>query len=116
MLSDIQDITERLVRQYAAVDIDVYTPDEVRHLFSLGSPAVLEVMEKGRLLHMRKSTAAWIRDSQEELETASILREHRKFRGACFHSQQCVEKGLKALLLERGKSRPARTTCSRWST
>lgn len=46
--------------------------------------------------------------TQDELETASLLCEHHKYRGACYHSQQCVEKALKALLLGKG-TRPART-------
>lgn len=90
------------------LDIVVYSPAEVRYLFSIGSPFIEEVLEKGRLLYMRKATAGWLKDTGEELETAVILQEHQKHRGACFHSQQCLEKGLKALILERGK-RPERT-------
>lgn len=57
---------------------------------------------------MRKNTAAWLAEAQEELESASILLAHGKYRGVCLHSQQCVEKALKALILEKGR-RPART-------
>lgn len=85
------------------IDITVYTPGEVRYLFSIGSPFIEEVMEKGRLLYMRKVTNSWIKDVEEELDSAVILFEHEKYRGACYHSQQCVEKGLKALILERGE-------------
>ena len=52
---------------------------------------------------MRKTTEAWIKDVKEELESAKILYKYKKYRGACYHSQQCVEKGLKALVLEKGK-------------
>jgi HEPN domain-containing protein len=65
-------------------------------------------MEHGRVLYMRTATAAWLREAQDELDSAVILRDHGKFRGACLHGQQCVEKVLKALLLEKGR-RPART-------
>lgn len=85
------------------VDITIYTPEEVRYLFSIGSPFIEEVMEKGRLLYMRKVTTSWIKDVEEELDSAVILYEHGKYRGACYHSQQCVEKGLKTLILERGE-------------
>lgn len=91
-----------------ALDILVYTPEEVRALYAAGSPFIEEVVETGRVLYMRKATAAWLGEAQEELEVARILLEHAKHRGACLHSQQCVEKGLKALILERGK-RPPRT-------
>ena len=89
------------------LDIVVYTPQEVRFLFSIGSPFIEEILEKGRLIYMRKVTDSWIKDAEDELDSAMILYEHGKYRGACYHGQQCVEKGLKALILEKGK-RPAR--------
>lgn len=84
------------------LDIMVYTPEEMRYLFSIGSPFIEEVMEKGRLLYMRKATSSWIKEAKDELDSATILYEHGKYRGACYHSQQCVEKCLKALILEKG--------------
>jgi HEPN domain-containing protein/predicted nucleotidyltransferase len=92
-------LSDRLI----PVDITIYTPEEVRYLFSVGSPFIEEVMEKGRLLYMRKVTSSWIKDVEEELDSAVILYEHGKYRGACYHSQQCVEKGLKTLILEKGE-------------
>jgi HEPN domain-containing protein/predicted nucleotidyltransferase len=90
------------------IDIVVYTPAEIRNLYSMGSPFVEEVVEKGRLIYMRKATAAWIRDAEEELESAKILFDHGRYKSASYHSQQSVEKGLKAILLEKGR-RPERT-------
>lgn len=52
---------------------------------------------------MREATASWIKDAREEVESAVVLFDHEKYRGACYHSQQCVEKGLKALILEKGE-------------
>ena len=85
------------------LDIMVYTPQEMRFLYSMGSPFIEEVLEKGRLLYMRKATSNWIKEAKDEYDSALILYEHEKYRGACYHSQQSVEKGLKALILEKGK-------------
>lgn len=85
------------------LDILVYTPDEVRYLYSIGSPFIEEVMETGRLLYMRKETEIWIREAEEELSSAVILLEHGRYKGACYHSQQCAEKCLKAMILEKGE-------------
>jgi predicted nucleotidyltransferase len=45
------------------LDLTVYTPDEVRELFSAGSPFIEEVLETGRLLYMLKATAGASGDS-----------------------------------------------------
>jgi HEPN domain-containing protein len=65
-------------------------------------------MEKGRLIYMRKATSAWVTDCEEELESAQVLYQHGRYKRACYHSQQSVEKGLKAMIIERGQ-RPKRT-------
>jgi len=90
------------------LDLLVLTPLEIRQLYALGSPLIEEVVETGRVLYMRKSTQAWLAEANDDLESASILFRHGRYRATCFHSQQCVEKTLKALILERGK-RPPRT-------
>jgi HEPN domain-containing protein/predicted nucleotidyltransferase len=90
------------------LDVLVYTPDEVWRLYLLGSPLVQDAVDSGRLLYMRRTTEAWLRDVDEELAMAELLGTHRLLRGACLHAQQSVEKALKALLLERGH-RPPRT-------
>ena len=96
---------ERLLADRAiAVDIDVYTPQEMNYLFSVGSPFIEDVVEKGRLLYMRKATSAWIRDAQEELDSAIILHKNEKHRAACYHTHQCAEKAFKALALEKGSA------------
>jgi len=90
------------------LDLLVYTPREFRYLFSIGAPLIEEIMENGRLVYMRKATSSWVKNAEEELDSARVLLEHQKFRASCYHSQQCVEKGLKALIMEKGK-RPGRT-------
>lgn len=86
------------------LDILVYTPKEIRYLFSIGSPFIEEVLKTGRVLYMRKITEGWIKDAEDELSSALILLEHERYKGACFHSQQSVEKGLKAMIFERGET------------
>jgi HEPN domain-containing protein/predicted nucleotidyltransferase len=102
------EVERLLADRQVPLDLLVYTPQEVRDLYALGSPFIEEVVETGRVLYMRKPTASWLRDAEDGRETASILMEHGKYRGTCFHSQQCVENALKALVIEKGK-RPART-------
>lgn len=85
------------------LDILIYTPKEMFYLFSIGSPFIEEILEKGRLIYMRRATESWLKDAVDELESASILYENQKYKGSCYHSQQCVEKGLKALILEKGE-------------
>ena len=84
------------------LDIVVYTPQEIRYLFSMGSPFVEEIIETGRVIYMRKATDNGIKDAEDELSSALILFEHEKFKGVYYHSQQCVEKALKALIIEKG--------------
>ena len=100
---------ERILADRALpLDIFVYTPDEMRRLYAMGSPFIEEIVETGRVLYMRKVTEVWLEEAEEELAAARILREHEKLRGACLHSQQCVEKCMKACILEKGE-KPERT-------
>lgn len=95
---------EKLLKdRFLALDINIYTPEEIRNLFIHGSPFIEDVMEKGKVIYMRKATESWVKDAQDELESAIILFKNKKYRGSCYHSQQCVEKCLKALILEKGK-------------
>ncbi len=97
------EIEKLLSDRSVSIDIKVFTRHEVRRLYSSGSPFMEEIMETGRLIYMRKATEVWMNDAKEERETATILLDHGKFKGACYHAQQCVEKCLKALILEKGK-------------
>jgi len=93
-----------LADREVALDILVYTPQEMHFLHSIGSPLIEEVIETGRVLYMRKATEHWLRDAQEELASARILHEHGKTKAVCYHAQQSVEKYLKALVIEKAEA------------
>ncbi len=100
---------ERLVADRGVpLDLLVYTPEEVLNLYAAGSTLIQEMAEKGRVLYMRNITEAWVADAREHWESAQLLSENGKYRQACYHAQQCAEKALKALILEKGR-KPART-------
>jgi HEPN domain-containing protein/predicted nucleotidyltransferase len=99
---------ERIIADRSiAVDLMVYTPEEVRSLYAMGSPFITEVIDTGKVVYMRKNTQAWIDDARDDLESARLLYENGRYKTACYHSQQSVEKGLKALIIEKGE-RPER--------
>jgi HEPN domain-containing protein len=49
---------------------------------------------------MRKETEGWIKIANEEFQSARYLFDKSLFRMVCYHSQQTVEKILKAVLVE----------------
>lgn len=51
---------------------------------------------------MKRITEAWLSYALEDLIMAQKALEMEIYRQTCFHAQQAVEKGLKALLLEKG--------------
>ena len=83
------------------LDLLVYTPAELRVLFASGSPFIEEVFRTGKVVFMRNATQAWVGQARDEFDTADILLSNEKYQAVCYHSQQCVEKILKALLLEK---------------
>lgn len=52
---------------------------------------------------MRKITRVWLQAADEDCLMAQKAMEIELYRQVCFHSQQCVEKGMKAVILEKGK-------------
>ena len=85
-------------------DIDDYhlTHTEFAHQLRHGSVFLRKIVSEGICIYMRDGISAWRRQSEEELATAEYLLAGDFFRGACYHAQQCVEKSLKTMLLERG--------------
>jgi HEPN domain-containing protein len=48
---------------------------------------------------MNKNVANWLTFAEEDLHSAKILFRESIYNKVCFHSQQCVENSLKALLV-----------------
>ena len=51
---------------------------------------------------MKDIVAEWVKQAEEDLKVAEYLLDGGYFRSACFHSQQSVEKSIKAGLLKEG--------------
>ena len=102
------EVERLLAPRSISLDLLVYTPAEMRSLFSQGNPLIEEILKKGKVLYMRKETMTWLGDAQEDLDAAQLLQEHALFRAAGYHSRQCAEKALKALIFESG-TLPRRT-------
>ena len=85
-------------------DIDDYhlTHTEFARQLRHGSVFLRKIVSEGICIYMRDVIKGWPRQSEEELATAEYLLAGDFFRGACYHAQQCVEKSIKTMLLERG--------------
>ena len=51
---------------------------------------------------MKDAVKEWLAHTEEELNMAVYLLDGKFFKGSCYHSQQCVEKAIKTMLLNRG--------------
>jgi HEPN domain-containing protein len=58
---------------------------------------------------MRTETGHWLRHAKEDLVTARVTLEGKRWAATSFHAQQAAEKALKALWLERKGLEPPRT-------
>ncbi|MDI6802129.1 MAG: HEPN domain-containing protein [Thermodesulfovibrionales bacterium] len=50
---------------------------------------------------MKRETEEWLKIAEEDFQAAEHLFEISLFRMVCYHAQQSVEKGLKAILTEK---------------
>jgi HEPN domain-containing protein len=55
---------------------------------------------------MNETAKLWLGFAREDLRMAELALKEGIFNQACFHAQQCVEKGLKALIEFRGRVAP----------
>lgn len=70
--------------------------------YSKGSPFLKLVLKEGRLLYMKNAVKEWIKQTEDELNMAEYLLQGKYFKGACFHSQQSIEKSIKTMLIKKG--------------
>ena len=86
------------------IDVDHYlvTRSQFAARLRSGSIFLRKIVSEGVCIYMREGIEAWRRQAEEELKTAEYLRAGGFHRGACYHAQQCVEKSIKTMLLERG--------------
>ena len=87
-----------------AFDIDDYvlSRSQFAEQFRRGSVFLRTIVSQGICIYMREGMEAWRRQAEEDLGTAEYLLSGGFYRGACYHAQQCVEKSIKTLLLQRG--------------
>jgi len=57
---------------------------------------------------MNETVECWLAFAHEDLQAAEVLLEKGIYNQACFHSQQCVEKALKALIIHYQGHTPPR--------
>ncbi|MCL4491570.1 MAG: HEPN domain-containing protein [Nitrospirae bacterium] len=85
-----------------AIDPFVISLSTLREHYLKGSPFLRLILKEGRLLYMKDAVKEWMRQSEDEFKMARYLLEGEFYKGACFHSQQAIEKALKAILLSKG--------------
>lgn len=87
------EVEKILVEREMPLDIAVYTPGEMRYLYSVGSPFIEEVIETGRVLYMRKATESWLKGAEDEASSALILLEHGSSGAPAITASRASRKG-----------------------
>ncbi|MDI7258318.1 MAG: HEPN domain-containing protein [Thermodesulfobacteriota bacterium] len=93
-----------LKNYYRRFDIDPFIiPLSIFNKYhNRGSPFLRLILKEGRSLYMKEAIEEWLKQAHDELNMAEYLLGGRFFRGSCFHSQQSIEKSIKARLLKEG--------------
>ncbi len=63
---------------------------------------VCKIVTQAICIYMKERIEAWRQHAEEDLRTAEYLLSGGFHRSACYHAQQCVEKSITTLLLQRG--------------
>ncbi|MBI4686797.1 MAG: HEPN domain-containing protein [Nitrospirae bacterium] len=85
-----------------AIDPFVIPLSVFREHYLNGSPFLSLILKEGRLLYMKDAVKEWMKQAKDEFNMAKYLFDGGFYKGVCFHSQQAIEKTLKAMLLDKG--------------
>jgi HEPN domain-containing protein/predicted nucleotidyltransferase len=85
-----------------AVDPFVVALNALHQISSRKSPFLRMIAREGKVLYMKDADREWLRQAQEELDTADYLYQGKYYKGCCYHAQQALEKGIKSRLLGKG--------------
>ena len=55
---------------------------------------------------MKEEVSRWLTFAEEDLKTAKLTFNEKIYNQTCFHAQQCVEKLLKAYIIQDDKTPP----------
>ena len=55
---------------------------------------------------MKEDVEHWLEFASEDLKMAELAQKEKIYNQVCFHSQQCVEKAIKASILHQGRVYP----------
>lgn len=84
------------------LDTFFVSKEKLKELYYHGSPFLRLIQKEGRLLYMHNSLKDWHNSGLEDFRQAEYLCEGGFYRGACFSSQQAIEKIIKWVLLKKG--------------
>ncbi len=89
---------------YKKYSLDTFfiSKKRLKELYYQGSPFLRLIQREGRLIYMQNALKEWHDSGLEEFRQAEYLCDGGFYRGACFSSQQAIEKLLKWVLLKKG--------------
>jgi len=93
-----------LAHHYRHFDIEPFVMPVSHYIQQIraGAPFLNAVLKEGRVLYMNNHVKEWLRQADEEHNTARYLAEGGFYRSACYHAEQAIEKFLKAQLISKG--------------
>ena len=93
-----------VLKPRVGVDLLVYTPQEVERAIQTNHFLREEIFKKGRVImgSFKDEALKWLQFCEEDIRMAELAMREGIYNQVCFHSQQCIEKSLKAILVAEG--------------